>query len=437
MHQAEFKDKISKEIKFMRVVLCCFASRRYWNNENELNNVFLSIKSQLKDICNDIYLIEDDNTFDCVDIKKEDLLIAIPMSGGVQPNVIGVSDKFSTVLLYAGYVKGNFDNEICNKMLINNAAPAIMDVYAVLKRTAKTVKLCISNDEIYKYTKVIGVVQELKHCKLLAIGKTEPWVISSVKEWSVVKDKFGIEIIDVSQDELVDMYNSIEKAEAEEKSWLQDVEKVIEPTKEDISNASIMQKALSCLMEKYQAQGAAIACFNLLKTGTTSCLGVSYINTQTNYVVSCEGDMDSAITMLIMKKLANDTVWMANPNIQSDGTVNFVHCTAPIKVNGEQLRYSLRSHHESGIGVSVQVELPKGVDMTACRISNSLSQMTVHSCVGEIGDYEHSCRTQLKIRFDDFNSYLKNALGCHQIFVFKDIKEELQCFAEITDIEVL
>ena len=79
--------------------------------------------------------------------------------------------------------------------------------------------------------------------------------------------------------------------------------------------------------------------------------------------------MDSAITMLIMKRLTNDNVWMANPNIQSDGMVNFVHCNAPVRINGEDCKYILINHHESGIGVSTQVELPENIKITVCRIS--------------------------------------------------------------------
>ena len=74
----------------------------------------------------------------------------------------------------------------------------------------------------------------------------------------------------------------------------------VEPTEEDLWNASRMAFALVTLMEQYDAKAAALACFNLLRTGTTACLGVSYINNSTDMCVSCEGDADSAITMLLM-----------------------------------------------------------------------------------------------------------------------------------------
>ena len=421
----------------MKVILCCFAARRYWSDGDELNNAFIHVKKATEGIFSEAYLVDDTFDLNAFSDNGEDILVAMPMSGAVQPRVLEAARLFGRVVILAGYVKDCFENSVSQKMLINNAAPAVMDIYSVLKRERDDVTLCTSCDELKKLANAFGAIDKIRGCKLLAIGKTEPWVISSVRNWDIIKEKLQIEIVDVEQSELVELYNGITKSDLHGKEWLEGAEKLVEPTQSDVSDAARLQAALIKLIEKYNARGAAIACFQLLKAGTTACLGVSYINTYTDYVVSCEGDMDSAITMLIMKQLARDSVWMANPNLQPDKTVNFVHCTAPIAANGERYNYILRNHHESGIGVSTQVELPKNLKMTACRISNNLSQITIQNCVGISGDYEPSCRTQLRVQFDDFDKYIKAALGCHHIFAFKDIKQELLYVAELLKLEIL
>ncbi len=422
----------------MKTVLCCFASARYWTNSEELENAVKSIQNEMKELCDEVILVDDNFELNNLEKHKEDLMIAMPMSGGVQPNIIKATEYFSNVLIYAGYVKGNFDNEIGRKMIIGNAAPAVMDVYAVLKRKGN-VHLCSNRDDLKKRINAYQACDKIRGSKLLAIGSTEPWVISAVRDWSIVKERFGIEIINVSQEELIEIYENTNSyyAEGFYKQWREKSKDVIEPTESDLLNASKFQTALINLIEKYGASGAAVACFNMLKTGTTSCLGVSYINTYTDYVVSCEGDMDSAITMLIMKALAKDSTWMANPNIQPDNTVNFVHCTAPTCINGKECEYILRNHHESGIGVSTQVQLPLNVNMTACRISDNLSKMLVQNCISTNGEYEPSCRTQLKVQFESFEKYINDCLGCHLIFAFNDIKQELIYVAENFGITVL
>lgn len=422
----------------MKIILCCFASSRYWTNRAELKNAVECIKNDIKTLCDTVILIDEQFNFNYLKEYNDSLMVALPMSGGVQPDIIRATEYFEKVLIYAGYVKGNFDDEITKKMVIGNAAPAVMDVYAVLKRKGN-IHLCSNREELKKRINVYQACEKIRGSKLLAIGNTEPWVISAVRDWKVVKDRFGIEIINVTQEELIEIYENTNSdyAEGFYKQWREKSKDVIEPTESDLLNASKFQTALINLIEKYGASGAAVACFNMLKTGTTSCLGVSYINTYTDYVVSCEGDMDSAITMLIMKALAKDSPWMANPNIQPDNTVNFVHCTAPTCINGKECDYILRNHHESGIGVSTQVQLPLNVNMTACRISDNLSKMMVQKCTGTSGEYEPSCRTQLKVKLEDYHKYIYDSLGCHLIFVFEDIKQELIYLAEEFDIEVL
>ena len=423
----------------MDIVLCCFAAQRYWTDSKALSSAFEQIKEELGDLCSKAYLIDDEFDFEALKTCKGELMVAIPLSGAVQPNVIKAAHYFGNIMMYAGYIKGTFGNEVSNSMLINNAAPAVMDVYAVLKRNFSNVSLSVNYDELKKRVNAVCCVEKLKGSRLLAIGDTEPWVISSVKDWGIIKEKFGIEVINVPQSELAELYSTItlEDAKQFDMQWKTGAENIVEPTADDVSDASRFQVALIKLIEKYGASGAALACFNLLKTGTTSCLGVSYINSYTDYVVSCEGDMDSAVTMLIMKLLIKDSVWMANPNIQPDGTVNFVHCTAPVLINGNKCKYILRNHHESQIGVSTQVELPENTKMTACRISDNMTKMTAWNCTGTHGEYEPSCRTQLKVRFDSFEEYIKNVLGCHMVFVFGDIKQELNYVAELLKIDVL
>ena len=422
----------------MKTILCCFAARRYWTDKEELESAFKQIMEKTAGFCDEAYLVDDDFSLGEFKDNESNILIALPMSGAVQPNIIKAAGSFGSVLLLAGYVKDTFDNGVSQKMLVNNAAPAVMDVYAVLKREGAKVHLCTSLEGLVKRVNAALTVEKLKTARLLAIGQTEPWVISSVRDWSSVKERFGIDVVNVDQSELAELYQELkENGTVFGAEWYDGAESIAEPTRADVSDAAVFQSALIKLLEKYNANGAALACFNLLKSGTTSCLGVSYANTYTDYVVSCEGDMDSAITMLIMKLLSGDNVWMANPNIQNDGTVNFVHCTAPVVINGEKRKYILRNHHESGIGVSTQVELPENVNMTACRISNNVSQITIQGCVGIPTEYEPSCRTQLRVRFEDFNKYIRTALGCHQIFVFDDIKEELSYVADALGLEIL
>ena len=95
----------------MNISVCCFAARRYWTDEHELNAAFDSIKKELSDLSQSIYLVDDEFNLNYFNEKNDDLLIAIPMSGAVQPRVLNTAKSFGNVLLLAGYINGMFENE--------------------------------------------------------------------------------------------------------------------------------------------------------------------------------------------------------------------------------------------------------------------------------------------------------------------------------------
>ena len=128
---------------------------------------------------------------------------------------------------------------------------------------------------------------------------------------------------------------------------------------------------------------------------------------------------------------------MANPNLLGDGRINFVHCTAPTSVLGAPCPYRLRSHHESGIGVSTEVELPDGLTLTACRFSAETGRLSVRRAIGRRGEAQTTCRTQYEVTLSDYGAYLADPLGCHQVLAFEDISREMAALGEMLGLRVL
>ncbi len=418
------------------IVFAFFAAKRYWSDDTVLENAYKDLVSALPFPANNTVLVTDGETA----LPQGKCLVAVPMSGAVQKNILAASEKFDHAILYAAYIKGNASDAVTTEMCRCNAAPTVMDCWGVLKRTHPHAELALNARSLAKAVQLISAYSAIRSAKLLQIGVTEPWVISNSSKLSTYEERFGLTIEHVEQAELAEMYQSCSDEDASFylKHFRDAAIAIREPSETDLLNACRMACALMKLLKKYNADGVAMACFNLLELGTTSCLGVSYVNECTDMVAACECDMDSAITMLFMKKLTNTKLWMANPGLQPDGTVNFSHCTAPICIREEEtLPFTLRNHHESGIGAALQVEIPVGETVTACRISDEARSITVHRAVTIEGPYEPVCRTQAHIRFDDPEHYLQTALGCHQIFAFEDIADQLKKLAKMFGLQLL
>lgn len=420
----------------MKTIALFFASSRYWTDETALRRAYGQLAAGMPQGV-ECALVRD--TADPAALPEGDCLIAVPMSGAVQREVLAAAGRYAQAVLYGAYIRGNAPDELCGEMLRCNAAPTLMDSWAVLRRRMPGARLALDAAGLANTLALWQAYYAVKGATLLMIGKTEPWVISNASSLDVYQQRFGLSIRCVEQAELAGLYRQASRQQARPYyEWFcQNSTGCAEPTDDQLWDAARMAWALVSLLEQYGAQGAALACFNLLSEGTTSCLGVSYLNDCTPRFAACEGDMDSAVTMLLMKQFAKTKLWMANPGLQPDGTVNFSHCTAPIRCTGSPRPCILRSHHESGIGVSLQVEMPLDHEITACRISNEASQMTLHTGRTIRGPYEPACRTQLHIRFDDMPHYLGTALGCHQVFAFENIAPKLRELAGLFGLEVL
>lgn len=418
----------------------CFAASRYWKEPNVLQDVYGRLEKQLtaydRASCQ---LVVDGEGIDGWPKNSSDALVIVPMSGAVQPHILKAAELFSHVIIYPMYILGNAPEDAANRMLINNAAPTTMDCWGVLRRRHPNADLVQNPQQLEKVLRVHIAHERMKQAKLILIGEVEPWVVSVGRDLSVYQ-RMGIAVEKVSDEEVSQAYQatSAEDAQPYIKKYKDHASSIVEPTPQDILNAARMAAALVRVLENHQADGMAIACFDLLRVGTNACLGVSFIGDCTDKIAACEGDLDSACTMLMMKHLTNTKLWMANPGLHPGGVVNFSHCTAPIAVDkGRENDFILRSHHESGIGASLQVSLPLERKVTACRISAEDRSITIQTGTSVAGPYENACRTQMYVKFDDYNRYINTAIGCHQVFCFDDISDEMTLLAGKMELTLL
>ncbi len=424
----------------MNVICAVFAARRYWSDEEELQRAYETLKSTLPFQADRCALVTEEREMEELTADAgDDLFVAIPISGAIQQMLLTAAARCPSVLLYAAYVPGNAPKELTDAMLKNNSAPPIVDCWSVLRRTHPQAFIAVTGEEAGRVVAVLRACSAVKRARLLMVGEPEPWVVSASRDMSRY-EALGIQIEKVPQEEIRRRYTAATEADAAPyySHFRGLATQIEEPTDADLHNACRMAFAIVETLKAHHADGMAIACFKLLETGTNSCLGVSYINDCTPWVAACEGDMDSAVTMLMMKQLTARKLWMANCGLHADRIMNFSHCTAPVDVLGTgNLPCVLRNHHESGIGVSLQVQLPPDHPVTACRVSAVTGQATILPGTTRSGPYEPVCRTRIYVQFQNPNAYLDKVLGCHQVFAFADIRAEMDLLCKLMGFAVL
>ena len=361
-------------------------------------------------------------------VLKSDLLIISVATGGTERLICDIcSETEALIILYPTFSDNSF--------------ASCLEAFSKLKRTRENIRLVLEKngkvtEKIAFYAKIIRAIKELDGSKLGVIGGTSAWLVATTKSKELTGKKLGVRTVDVNMDELLDALSKIPVEEAKEhsKKILPKFDKTIEPSNKEILEAIRIYRATKRLIKEKDLSAVTIKCFDLIGPAkNTACLALSLLSDE-GIVAACEGDIDSALTMMIVKQLTDRPALMANLNDVNleENTITLAHCTVATTLCE---RCMLRSHFESKIGVSIEGVLPLQ-KVTVCRIGENLGKMLI--CTGKIAENlndPNMCRTQIKVKLDaNVRDLVSNTLGNHHILSLGDHKEELTEFCKLKNI---
>ena len=347
----------------------------------------------------------------------------VALSGGVQPLMQEVGSRHASVAILNAYLPGVLPGDLSGRLMHANAHPASTDFFASCRIDGKDVRWLSSLAELDDYATAWEGFRRLSRARLLKIGETEPWVINSCRDPKVIADRVGCEVIPLQREELYSVYRDVTDADAAEDAsvWLDRSQKLTEVQQADILKACRVTVAMRRKLEEYEADGLSMACFAMIgDIDTTSCLSLSALNDSAYSIGACEGDLDAAVTLFLLKSMGADFVWISNPIIHEGDYVDLVHCTAPTCGCGLALQYSLMRHHESGRGVSPEVELPSGQVASAVRMSVNEKTIVCHVGTTEKRAKLPACNTQIRLHVESRDKVLETLLGTHLVLSYGD-----------------
>ena len=309
---------------------------------------------------------------------------------------------------------------------MSNSLAASMEILSFLRQEGRQGEILHgSSSYIAEHLRIDYQVEQarkkLNGTRLGIIGKPSDWLISSDVNRNIVREKLGIEFVDLTIDELYEAYLSIDEASPEWKKFMTDnvalnfnhhAPRCLAQYRD---GAFKIYLALKQLVHKYQLYGFTLRCFDLLSlVNNTGCMALAMFNAQ-GVPASCEGDIPALLTMAIGQSLTGYTGFQANPSriCVDSGEITFAHCTVPINMVRS---YSFDTHFESGIGIGLKGEFAKG-KVTIAKISGDLSRswFCESDLIDNLSD-SNLCRTQIVLRGNGFTDYfLTNPIGNHHI----------------------
>ena len=264
--------------------------------------------------------------------------------------------------------------------------------------------------------------KSLKGLRLGVVGKPSDWLIASGVDYGKVREKTGIEILDIPMEELMatlDQYP--EDPTAARIACGTPLLDAAPKVKDAAPGAHRIYLALRDLVGKYRLSGLALRCFDLLGTvRNTGCLGLAKLNAE-GIVATCEGDIPAMLSMVIGRALTGVSGFQANPSRidPETGEVLFAHCTVPLDM---VTRYVFDTHFESGIGMGIRGHLQEG-PVTVFKVAGDFSRhFAEEGTLLRNQSQPDLCRTQVVLRLPETDYFLKNPIGNHHIILPGHVK---------------
>ena len=220
--------------------------------------------------------------------------------------------------------------------------------------------------------------------------------------------------------------------------------KTVEPKPEDVLNSAKNYYVAKKIMADENCQGISLNCLGLIgsrRIPCPPCMAWLQLNDEGS-VGCCECDWTAAISLRLTALLCGRPGFMQDPCPNTvAGTLMGAHCSSPTKLRGfdkpgEPL--ILRSHSESGLGVSPQVIWPLGEKATVMKFEGPESMILGTGKVVSNIDTPPAggCRTSVELEMDNVADP-RDCKGFHQLFILGDVSRQFKNYCELAGIKVV
>lgn len=220
--------------------------------------------------------------------------------------------------------------------------------------------------------------------------------------------------------------------------------RVVEPTWQDSLNSARVYTTAKRLLKDEQANALSMDCLGMVsaKLMPTPPCGAWTLLQDIGVTCGCEADLFGATSLMLTSYLLNRPGYMNDPVAETAKNLLVAsHCVSGTRLNGftqKPAPYILRSHSESGLGISVQVLWPVGSPVSLIRFKDAneliLDTGTVVSNVDT--PPAGGCRTSVEIKMDNIEDS-RDVLGFHQVVTLGQHRQVVEGFCQLYGIKVV
>ncbi len=287
-------------------------------------------------------------------------------------------------------------------------------------------------------------IHHLREAKILNL--TTDWKAEYV---DAIKNRFGTEIKPIDLERVRAAYNAVSEREAQDEAarWIAQAEAVVEPTRDQITNACRLALAFEKVLDEADATVMTVDCYGTMwdrtiKLPAYPCLGFVRLN-NLGLGGICESDLESAITHILFQGLCGRPGFISDPTMdESQNSILLAHCLGTTRMAGPQQPaepYKLRTVMERQEGVVPQVRMRVGQRVTQARLIGTDLLLYFTGKISDAPESDRGCRTKIAVQLDGNAERLwKNwSHGLHRVTCYGDLSKDLARFARFSGIKLV
>ncbi|MFZ2145728.1 MAG: hypothetical protein WAV28_00795 [Sedimentisphaerales bacterium] len=270
--------------------------------------------------------------------------------------------------------------------------------------------------------------------RIVALGG--PWGKYSPEAPDVAREKYKIEIIEVSYEDLSPRIRSakansnlVSKAEQWTEKYLSLPHTTLMTDKKFVVNTFLLYSVFRDLLHEYNAPAFTIrACMATIMpmAETTACLTLSLLNDE-GMLAFCESDFVVIPSGILLHYISGKPVFLHNSTFPHNAIATCAHCTAPRRMDGTHYEpVKIMTHYESEYGAAPKVEIPKGREVTFIDPEYSTGRWVGFKGIVKSNPFYEICRSQQDVEIQgDWRKLLKEARDSHWMMAYGDYLKEV------------
>jgi hypothetical protein len=288
-------------------------------------------------------------------------------------------------------------------------------------------------DELLWRFRALYGVKNLLGTRIVALGGA--WGKRSPDAPRLAQERFGMEIIDVSYEDLAKRISSAQndpkwrkKAQTWTTQFLAMPHTRLETEKAFVENAFLLYAIFKDIMQEHDTQAFTIKdCMATVMpmSETTACLTLGLLNDE-GLIAFCESDFVVIPPGILLRHISGKPIFMHNSTFPHNSIVTCAHCSAPRRMDGDRYEpMRVVTHYESEYGAAPKVEIP--VSQQVSFLNPEYATRRWVGMKGEVVDnpFLEICRSQQDVRIHgDWKKLINKVRDSHWMMVYGDYIQE-------------